>query len=366
MSTVDINIMEEAYNNINRPSGISSIKKLFDDVRKTNPNITIKDVKEFLSGQDSYTLHKDNRIKFPRRKFLFSRPGHTIVADVAYTKPYNVKNNPYLLVLIDGFSRFLSILPLQSLKSVHVKPVLDSFFSDNIYRYEKMLSDEGVEFLNKNMEELYKKHKIVRYSTYNRTIKASIAERVILTIKNKIKRYVTLKNTEYFMDVLQTFVNSYNNSDHRGLGYRKPLNVHLMVNPQKILKLSQRLYKEHVKKLKSLGGELSVNQVVRIQALRHTFARSIHVKNTYELFKVIQVNKEYKPITYVLSELDGDPIQGTFYIQELTPVKDSGSYEIEVLRSRKRKNRTDYLIKYVNYPSSKATWVSEKNLTRLS
>ena len=64
-----------------------------------------KYVKKFLSSKESYTLHHQGRIRFSRRKFMFKCPGHTLMADVGYMKPYEKENVQYSMVLMDGYSR---------------------------------------------------------------------------------------------------------------------------------------------------------------------------------------------------------------------------------------------------------------------
>ena len=358
--------MEKIYRDINHPAGLSSIQKLYDEVKKNDPQIKKSDVKKFLSSKNSYTLHKHNGNRFPRRRFYFKQPGYYILSDVAYMKDYEKQNTPYLLILIDGYSRYLTVIPLKSLRANEVKQVLDTFLTNSIYSYRKIFTDCGQEYRSGLMKSLYKKHKILWYTTYNKTIKVSIAERVILTLKNKIKRYVTEFNTEYYLDVLDDIVKAYNLSKHRSLHYKTPLDVHLLVKWKDIKQFSSMIYKADIKKRKTVGNVLSENQVVRIVALRHTFTRAIHVRNTYELFKISRVNNHHIPITYTLSDLDDNPIEGTFYRQELTEVEDTGDYAIEILKTRRRSGKKEFLIRYVHYPSSPKVWVSQNKLKKLN
>ena len=139
-----------------------------------------------------------------------------------------------------------------------------------------------------------------------------------------------------------------------------PLDVHLMVEWDDIKRLSQKLYKAHSKSVRTVGKQLSCGQVVRIQAARHTFSRAIHVRNTYELFKVKAVNENHVPVTYTLQELDGGDIEGIFYREELTPVDDQGLYATEILKERTIKSKPHYLIRYVHFPSASEQWVDKK------
>ena len=132
-------------------------------------------LKRFLQGKDSYTLHRERKKKFSNRFFMFSAPGQYILADVAYMHRY-VKCAPFkfLLVLMDGFSRFATIYPLKTLKSKEITPIIDDFLSSNIYKYKYMLTDRGSEFVNSSVNKVYSKHKVEWRSTLLETELSSI------------------------------------------------------------------------------------------------------------------------------------------------------------------------------------------------
>ena len=55
------------------------------------------------------------------------------------------------------------------------------------------------------------------FLSVNLELKASVTELFNRTIKGKIYKYFTLKNTERYIDILDTSVNTYNNSYHRSI-----------------------------------------------------------------------------------------------------------------------------------------------------
>ena len=89
---------------------------------------------------------------------MLKYPGHTLMGDVAYMKPYEKENVPYLLALRDGYSRNLSVYPLESLKSSDVDRILNEFLNTSIYKYEKNFTDEAVEFTSKLAKKMLKKN----------------------------------------------------------------------------------------------------------------------------------------------------------------------------------------------------------------
>ena len=358
--------MEEIYSNLNNPAGIGSIDKLYKETKKIDPKITRSEVKKFLRGKPSYTLNKVTKNRFQRRQFIFPKPGHTIISDVAYVKYYQKYNKPFLLVMIDGYSRYASVFPLSSLKSREVTSSLNFFFENSIYKFSKLLSDSGQEFTNRSVQKLLReKFGIEQYSTFQRDIKASIVERFIKTLKDKITRFVVEFNSENFSDRLQDIVRTYNFTPHRSLMYKKPIDVFLMTDWNLIKNFSITLFKKRFKKIKSVGQPLSPGTVVRIKNSSGVFKRTYHLRNSYELFRIHSVNESHVPVTYNIQDLDGENISGIFYTDELIPVEDSGMYDIQVLKERRRKGRVEYLIRYVHFPNSKEEWVKKSMLEKL-
>ena len=357
--------MNEIYSNIDNPAGLGSIDKLYREIKKVDKKITKNDVKLFLSTQDSYTLHKVMPRKFPRRKYLFTRPGHTLICDVFYLNPIVKTKTPYILILIDGYSRYLNIIPLHSLKADTIVPLFEKMLNENIYRYSKIYSDCGQEFQSLKIKQMYKKLNITWYTTYSKEIKASIAERVILTIKRKIVKFITHFNSNAVIPAIYKIVETYNDTNHRMLMYCKPIDIHMLSNWEEIKSFSQKIYKKFNSKIQLVKVKLSIGQVVRLNTARKLFKRAQHIQNTIELFKIVKINENHIPITYNISEVDNDEeIEGVFYHQELIPTFDSGNYRITILKTRKKKKKTEYLVNYEDYPNSKPSWISSKLLKK--
>merc|ERR1712002_251379 len=79
-----------------------------------------------------------------------------------------------------------------------------------------MQTDKGSEFTNRIVQAFLKKKTIDFFVTENET-KASIVERFNRTLKEKMWKYFTHRNTVKYMPVLQKLVTSYNNSYHRSI-----------------------------------------------------------------------------------------------------------------------------------------------------
>ena len=94
-----------------------------------------------------------------------------------------------------------------------------------------------------------KKLNIIWYTTYSKEIKASIAERVILTIKRKIVKFITHFNSNDVISALYQIVETYNNTNHRMLMHHKPIDIHMLSNWEEIKSFSQKIYKKFNSKI---------------------------------------------------------------------------------------------------------------------
>ena len=80
------------------------------------------------------------------------------------------------------------------------------------------MSDKGTEFLNSMFQSMLKRRGIKFYTSKNEDLKARMVERFNRTLKTKIYRYFTYKNTRRYVDVLDDMLHSYNNTYHRSIG----------------------------------------------------------------------------------------------------------------------------------------------------
>ncbi len=66
---------------------------------------------------------------------------------------------------------------------------------------------------------------------------------------------------------------------------------------------------------------------------------------------------------YKLTEYDHQPLEGTFYQQELQLVKEPETYRIEkVLRTRKVKGKKQHLIRWAGWSPKYDSWIDAKEL----
>ena len=360
-------VLLNIYQDTSHPGSYGSIKSLLNAARKTLPSIKRSDVIEFLKNQPAYTLHKVTQKKFLRRRIIASKPGVIASADLADMTLLSRQNKgfKYILVFIDVFSRFAQAVPLKRKDGITVhnslKKILNSGYFDNLKRLN---TDEGKEFYNSKVHHLLSSKGIVLYSVSSREIKAAIAERFIRTLKGKLFRYMTHNNTKKYVNILQDIINGYNHTQHRGLGGNlTPYQVHHFTDPEDIQKQFTNMYKYSSSSHKPVISSLAVGEHVRLSQLKPTFKKGYTIQNTLEIFKINRVDKSQSPNTYYLEDLEGEPIKGVFYREELIPTSLPPIYHIDIIKTKTVSGRKKYLVKWRGYPDKFNSWIDQSQLS---
>ena len=116
----------------------------------------------------------------------------------------------FLLTVIDVFSKVALCVPMKNKSAASLVAALDITFSKGWP--QTLQTYQGLEFLNKSVQALLKKHGIHHFSTHNAETKASVVERFNRTLKRRMWRYFTKHQTWRYIDVLRDLVQSYNNT----------------------------------------------------------------------------------------------------------------------------------------------------------
>ena len=143
------------------------------------------------------------------------------------------------------------------------------------------------------------------YSTHNEG-KSVVTERFIKTIKNKIYKYMTSISKNVYIDKLDDIVQKYSNKKHRTIKM-KPIDV------------KDNTYIDFGKEVNDNDPKLKVGDHVRISKYKNIFAKD-YTSNWSEEAFVIKKNRNKAPWTYVIDDLNGEEITGTFYEKELQKI----------------------------------------------
>ena len=360
-------VLDQIYVNISNPESLGSIKDLYERATIVNPKISKKDVYNYLLSKDSYTLFKRNPQNFKRRCHYFKKPGSTLVLDTMFLRPFDPSSRfPYLLIAIDGFSRYAHTEFLTNLKMNYVSKILDNFLTNSIFSYSKIYSDSGSEYSGKLLLKMYQKHGATWYTTHSKN-KTSIAERFIRSIKVKTGKYIVEYNKLDIDKAIPRLVQAYNIRKHRTLEGYCPLEVHLMTKWSEIRLLSSAINKTCTKRIKLVKDEHAKGTVVRLRLeSSNSFSNRAHnIVNSSELFLVQEVQKT-TPVTYKICSLDKrEEVRGVFYHNEIQPALDSGVYKVKVIKRKCIRKKLMYLVQYINYPDHPNEWISQSQLKKL-
>ena len=362
------NILHELYTSYQNPASFGGIRPLYEAAKKHK--ITLADVKAYLSSQPSYTLHRVTRKRFPRQRTVASLPRKIITCDLADMRklsPHNDKMG-YLLICADVFSRYAQVRALRTKSQLETATALQSILDEPASKgVSRLFTDEGAEFLNKQVQDLLQSRGIRWYTTYSKEIKSAIAERLIRTIKARIYRYLSHNQSQRYIDALPGMVDAYNHRGHRGLNGATPHRVHWDYTRPQLRALYLHMYgrpnkykNESANRLRQIIG---VGDTVRIARASSAFGKGYDIQNTLEIFRVKRVETRHRVPIFYLEDLAGEAIDGIFYRQELTPTSLPDAYPFRIIRSRRTAaGKKEYLVSWVGYPPKFNSYISESDV----
>ena len=348
------------YYNLEKEGSLGGVDALFRAVKEDQRHqVSRKQIQEWLKSQDSYTLHKPVRKHYSRNRVIVGGIDHQWQADLVDLQSLSKHNNGYryLLTCIDVFSKFAWAVPL---KTKTGKELATAF--QTILKYGRkplqLQTDEGTEFLNRHFQSLLRENNIHFFTTHNET-KASIVERFNRTLKTKMWRYFTWKNTLNYLSVLPQLLKSYNSSLHRSIK-TKPI----LVAKKNEEQIWHTLYDTGPSR--RMKFKFNVGDQVRISKMKRIFEKGYLPGWTEEIF-TISKRIPRRPPVYQLKDYNDEELEGTFYESELQEVKkEDGVYKVEkIIKQRKRHGQTEYYVKWMGYPDTMNSWVAETDLLDL-
>ena len=343
--------LNKAYFNASNPASYGGIKRLVN-ATQIHPKL----VQNWLNDQWSYALHKPVRKKFPRRKYVVRGLNHQWQMDLMDMQKYAKDNSGYryILLAIDIFSRQAYAVAVKSKHGQEVAKALESIL-ENVH--PKLIQcDRGLEFYNAHVGAVMAKYNIEMFSIHSEN-KASLAERAIRTIKERLFRIFTHQSSYRWVDVLSDVIVAYNNSYHRGLKH-----IPSLVTKRNEVDIWIKQYSNLVKDVENT--KFKVGDRVRISKNKGLFSKGYLQNWTDEVFTISRVNTKYKPAMYNLNDYNGESIEGSFYENELskTTIKE---YRIEkILRTKTVNNKKLALVKWLGY--REPSWIDYNSVHGLN
>ncbi|KAL3116993.1 hypothetical protein niasHT_002952 [Heterodera trifolii] len=326
------------YNDPSSPAAFAGVTALWKEARKKIKHLRKDEVQKYLDGHRTYTLMRPRRVHFPRAKTIAAGFMTDVQVDLADFQALSRHNggHRYLLVAIDVLSKRLFVVPLKNKRAEEMLDAFKELIEQMPMVPHRIFSDKGTEFKNRLVKEFFEEQEIEKHEPVHSSVKASVAERAIRNVKQRLYRYFAEKQTLNWVDTVQQIVDGINSAPSRVHGMR-PIDVNFQ-NAQKVWK---RMYGQQIAKISQRRApRFRKNEFVRMSREKRQFEKGYLPNYGDEILEVDQVLKAVRPIRYKLRDDHGEKFRGTFYEQELARVRkdDETSYRIEKVLKKRRKS----------------------------
>ena len=355
--------IKDLYYDYNKVGSLSTSENLFKAIKDEGNkyNLTLQQVEDYMRSNELFTVfHKlPKKIKkYP--KFVSKTVDDIWFSDMAHYPQfgkYNIANGKqynFLLVCVDSFSRMTFVSKLETASAKDLVKGFQDIFAKSNRRCSVLIADRGGNYSSLIFKQYLDKMGI-KLSLLSPPSKASFAEARIKALGDKLYKLFYLHQDRRWIDKIDGIVNTLNRTYHRGLhGY-----------PYEVTKQNAQMYfykqylpneKMSKKKIreenKLIPYQFDIGQKVRIQAYRSVFTKSFRETYTVEFFEVKK--RYYRGIfpIFVIQDMLGSEIDGTFRQEELIKieVRDDYMYKIESINGSKMmyNKETRKREKYVN------------------
>ena len=155
---------------------------------------------------------------------------------------------------------------------------------------------------------------------------------------------MTTISKNVYIDKLDDILKEYNNTYHKTIKI-KPINI------------KDNTYINFEKEVNNKDPKFKVGDYVRISKYKNIFAKGYMPNWSEEVFVVSKI-KNAVPWTYVINDLNGEEITGTFYEKEL---QKTNQQEFRIEKILKRKCDKLY-VKWKGYDNSFISWIDKKDI----
>ncbi|XP_054283126.1 uncharacterized protein LOC129000373 [Macrosteles quadrilineatus] len=378
--------MKRVYYNPEDPASYGGVTRLLHAIREKEGKVKKKKrtkrqtVLDWLRTQDTYTLHRPVRKRFARNRYVVFGPDELWQADLNDMRGLSSFNDGvnYLLTVIDVFSKRLYVIALKTKSGKEVADAFEKIFKKPSVTVPRCLqTDKGTEFTGVKVKQLFRKYDVRYVTTQNPDVKAAVVERVNRTLKSRMWRYLTYKNTYRYIDVLQQLVNAYNHSVHSSLGTTadgravRPIDVK-KEDKKLVYRVWRHMYSSgsgiKTKLPKRRKAKFVAGDTVRIAKEKNIFAKGYETNWSKEVFVVDREYGHHPLPLYVLHDLNGSPLIGRFYEEELqkVTVPPDRLYDIDKILDTKGSGRSKrYLVKWKGYGDEFNSWIPASEVKQL-
>ena len=310
---------------------------------------------DFTMTDLSNKLNKPVISKFPRKKIIVNHIDEIHSCDLVDMVKYSRMNKGYKYIFtnIDIFSKIGYGYAIKSKRIQDIKPCFQKIFIKNKPKF--IWSDKESSFFSKEMLKFFEDNNVKIYYT-NSNLKAVVIERFNRSLRELMMKEFVKNNNTVWYNILPKLIKFYNNRYHHTIKM-KPIEV----NKSNEKYIKNTIYKYNIT---NKIPKFKINDIVRISLKRRELVDkpSDNIKWSEELFKIYSINKS-NVITYKITDMNNEIIQGIFYEKELqlSKMKEDGLYIIEKII---KKVGDGYLIKWRNYSNEFNNWINKNDIVK--
>ena len=226
---------------------------------------------------------KPPRRNYPTNKMVYNHIDEIWSIDLADFSDYKTSNNKgfrYIFIIIDIFSKYLFAIPLKNKYSQTITNEFSNILTKSKRKPIKLESDRGTEFYNSIFQNFLKSKSIHHYSRY--TDKGpSIAERVIRTVRNLLKKPMFEKGNADWLIEVPSFIKQYNNTIHHSIKMT-PVQASKKSNEKTVFdNLRDDRQKQRPK--------FKLGDLVRTADIKKVFSKGDSTNYSYKLYTITEV-----------------------------------------------------------------------------
>ena len=226
---------------------------------------------------------KPPRRNYPTNKVVYNYIDEIWSIDLADMIDYKTSNNKgfrYIFIVIDIYSEYLWAIPLKNKYSQTITNEFSNILTTSKRKPLKLESDRGLEFYNSILRNFLKNKNIQHYSRF--TDKGpSIAERVIRTVRNLLKKPVFEKGNADWISELPSVIKQYNNTIHHSIK---------MTPNQASKKSNEKLVFSNLRDDRiERQPKFKLGQLVRTADIKRVFSKGDSTNYSYKLYTITEI-----------------------------------------------------------------------------
>ena len=212
--------LKEIYEAAGRPG----VAKFRDAAKRRGVQLTVKQARDFVQAQSVAQVfapapRSEGKVTSPELNARWQAD----LVDYKTRSPEKNKGHRLILVVIDVFSRFLYAEPLKTKEAAEVAQAFERILRRAGALPKELSTDSGAEFKGPFSEMLRRRGISQRYKEQINHL--AVVDAAIRTLKDTLKKDMTAKSSDSWLDSLPAAVKAYNANSHAAIMNTAPEDV---------------------------------------------------------------------------------------------------------------------------------------------